>query len=109
MRAHLNWQALDQVDIMYDAQTSIIIVAMELDMSVRTTVHLDEDLLARLRRRVPERKISRFVNQALAEKLAELERQEIEEAMREGYIATRADREVLNADWQGVDVENWPC
>lgn len=31
----------------------------------------------------------------------------IEAEMREGYIATRADREVLNADWSVIDAEGW--
>jgi hypothetical protein len=77
-------------------------------MAVRTTIHLDEALLARVRKFVPERGLSRFINQALDEKASALERQQIEAAMKEGYIATRADRAALNEDWGVVDVEGWP-
>ena len=77
-------------------------------MPVRTTVHLEEDLLVRVRRLVPGRGLSRFINESLAERLATLERQQVEAAMREGYLATREEREALNRDWGVLDVEGWP-
>lgn len=76
---------------------------------MRTTVDLDPDLHGRLRRLVPPRGLNRFINQAVAEKLAALERQEFEQAMIEGYVASRHDRELLNAAWETVDVEDWPA
>ena len=78
-------------------------------MAVRTTVHLDDALLARARRFVPPRGLNRFINEALAEKLDALEREQVEGAMREGYLATRDDRSELDADWQVVDIESWPA
>ena len=69
---------------------------------------LDEELLLRLREFVPQRRLSRFINETLAEKLAALERQRIEEEMKEGYIATRQDRDELAEDWKVVDTEGWP-
>lgn len=33
---------------------------------------------------------------------------EIVAAMQQGYQATLAERQVLNAEWQAVDGENWP-
>ena len=77
-------------------------------MPIRTTVHLEEDVLVRVRQFVPSRGLSRFINEALAEKLETLERQQIEQAMREGYLATREDREALNRDWSALDTEGWP-
>jgi hypothetical protein len=77
-------------------------------MPVRTTIHLDEDVLVRVRQLVPSRGLSRFVNDTLAEKLDTLEQQQTETAMREGYIATRADRAALNEDWAVLDTEGWP-
>ena len=74
----------------------------------RTTVNLDEDVLARVRDHVPERGLSRFINEALAEKVALLERERLEAELREGYLATRKDRAALNEDWQVVDGEGWP-
>jgi hypothetical protein len=75
---------------------------------MRTTIYLDEELLARLRQLVPGRGLNRFINQAVEEKVKMLERQRIEEAMKEGYIATRDDRDELNDDWSVVDTEDWP-
>ncbi len=77
-------------------------------MTTKTTVTLDEKLLNRLREVVPQRGISRFINEAVAEKLAALERQRIEDEMKEGYIATREDRDALAADWAAADLEGWP-
>jgi metal-responsive CopG/Arc/MetJ family transcriptional regulator len=77
-------------------------------MPVRTTIRLDERVLDRLRPFVRPRGLSRFINEAMAEKLAALERERLEAEMREGYIATREDRAELNVDWSVVDFEAWP-
>jgi len=77
-------------------------------MSTRTTIQIDERLLDRVRKVVPRRGLSRFISETLEEKVSQIERRKIEEAMKEGYLATRRDREELNADWQGVDGEKWP-
>ncbi len=77
-------------------------------MAIRTTVHLDESLVARLRQIAPPRGLNRFINDAVAEKLDALDRQRTEQRMKEGYLATRQDRAQLNADWQVVDTEDWP-
>ena len=74
----------------------------------KTTVHLDDALVERLRRHVPPRRLNRFINQTLAEKIDALERAQVEAAMREGYVATRADREELATDWDVLDAEGWP-
>jgi hypothetical protein len=78
-------------------------------MPTRTTVYLDEALVVRARRLVPARGLSQLVNDLLAERVAELEQAELEAQMREGYIATRQDRQELNADWQIIDGEGWPA
>jgi metal-responsive CopG/Arc/MetJ family transcriptional regulator len=77
-------------------------------MAVRTTVHLDEELLARLRGRVSQRGLSRFINEAVAEKMAALERHEIETAMIEGYLASREDHRDVDEEWREVEVDAWP-
>lgn len=81
-------------------------------MPVRTTVYLEEEVLERVRRVVPPRGLSQFINEALVEKTETLERQAIEQAMKEGYLATgrtAGDREALSADWEAVDTESWPA
>ena len=78
-------------------------------MPTRTTVYLDEALVVRVRRLVPARGLSQLVNDLLAERIADLEQAELEAQMREGYIATRQERQELHADWQIIDGEGWPA
>ena len=78
-------------------------------MTTRTTIYLDETLLDRVRRFVSPRGLSSLVSELLDEKVRQLERAEIEAAMREGYLATNGERRELNADWQVVDGEGWPA
>jgi hypothetical protein len=97
-------------DMYVDNSIFVNIVAIEPEappMTVRTTIHLDERVLERLGPFVGPRGLSRFINQAMTEKLAALERQRLEADMREGYLASRADRAELNVDWSVVDVEGW--
>lgn len=77
-------------------------------MGVRTTVQIDDELMARVRRLVPPRGFSQFVNEALAGRAAGLERTRLEAELREGYLATRDDRRALAEDWEPVDREGWP-
>lgn len=75
----------------------------------RTTIYLDDTLLTRVRRYVPPRSLSQLVNELLAERIAQLEQAEIEAQMREGYLATRQERQELSNDWLAVDSEGWPA
>ena len=77
-------------------------------MTSRTTVHLDEEVLARVRRHVPRRGLSRFVNEAIAEKIDALERRAIEAAMIEGYRASAEDQRSVDDDWRGLEADGWP-
>ncbi len=78
-------------------------------MATRTTVYLDESLLEQVRRFVPSRGLSSLVSELLSERVRQLEQAEMEAAMREGYLATRSERQALNADWQALDSEGWPA
>ncbi len=77
-------------------------------MTVRRTVHLDGELLARARRLAPPRGLSHLVNEALTEKVQALERQQTELAMREGYAATDSEQAELDRDWDAASREDWP-
>lgn len=77
-------------------------------MAIRTTVYLDDKLVARAQRLVPRRGLSQLLNDLLAERLEQMEREALKARMREGYIATREDRAELNADWGQLDNEGWP-
>ena len=77
-------------------------------MPTRITVHLDEALVVRARRFMPAHRLSQLVNDLLADRVAELKQADLEAQMREGYSATRQERQELNTDWQIIDGEGWP-
>lgn len=76
-------------------------------MTLRTTVYLDEQVIERIRRFIPQRGLSQVVNDLLQQRATELEKAELEAQMIEGYLATRQERAELNADWQVIDGEGW--
>ena len=78
-------------------------------MTSRTTIYIDEALLSRVRQYVPTRGLSQLVNELLAAHIHQLEQAELEAQMREGYQATRQQRQELNRDWQALDGEGWPA
>lgn len=69
---------------------------------MRTNVDLDGTVQSRLRLLFPESARNAFISEANAEKLETVESRALAESMREGYIATRAEREELQRDWEGV-------
>ena len=77
-------------------------------MPVRTTVYLDAEVLELVRRHVPERGLSRFINRTLAEKAEALERKRIEELLIEGYKASWTEQGDVDRDWRVVETEGWP-
>ena len=77
-------------------------------MTTRITIYIDEALLDRIRRFIPSRGLSPLVSELLDERVRQLEQEELEAALREGYLATKSERRMLNNDWQTVDVEGWP-
>ena len=74
----------------------------------RTTVYLDEGVRERLHSLIPPRKLNRFINEAVAEKIAMVEQQQLEQAMKEGYLATNEDRSAVDSDWEAVAIVDWP-
>jgi hypothetical protein len=56
-------------------------------VTIRTTVHPDDVVIARVRQRIPRRGLSRFGNEARAEKIEALEQPEIEAEMIADYQA----------------------
>lgn len=56
----------------------------------RVNLTLPEELWAKLRIRVPERKISQYIAEATAARLAEEERAQLRERLKEQYLARAA-------------------
>jgi metal-responsive CopG/Arc/MetJ family transcriptional regulator len=74
---------------------------------MRTTLVLDDNLMARVKNVVPPRKLSQFVNRLLEEKIQEMEKRELLAEMKQGYIATRENRRELNREWDAILAEKW--
>ena len=75
---------------------------------MRTTIQLDPELLERMRRFAPPRGLNRFVREAVAAKVAELEAADLERELIEGYLAQDREQAELIADWEVLDLEDWP-
>ena len=69
---------------------------------------MDDELLQRLQRFVQLDDLSQLASELLEERVRQLEQAKTNTAMRDGYLATRRYRQVLQLDWQVVDGEGWP-
>jgi hypothetical protein len=60
-----------------------------------------EDIAEKLKAHVGKRKRSAFVAAAVAEKLKELEQEQIRQSLVEGYQARQAEDATCNQEWEG--------
>ena len=67
-----------------------------------------EDIVAKLKTRVSERKRSAFVAAAIREKLNQQEEEELDQALIEGYLARREEDAKINREWEAATLEGWP-
>ncbi len=77
-------------------------------MATKVNFTLPEDLVLRLKSEVAERSRSAFVADAVARRLAELDRERIEADMIEGYKARYEEDMALNAEMEAATLEGWP-
>lgn len=74
---------------------------------MRTTIVLDDTVYEKLKKSIPQRKISSFINQLIREKFANAEENVLVKKMKEGYLNTRKDRKELEKDWDRILAEGW--
>jgi hypothetical protein len=74
---------------------------------MRTTITIPDPLYREVRALAPETPLTAFARQAIAEKVTQLRRRNLQREMEEGYAA-EADDPSLDSDWSAVDVEGWP-
>ncbi len=74
-------------------------------MPVRLNITMDEDLYERLKRELPAKRISRFINDAVRARLHP-DRRTLDAA----YKAARKEawRKELTDDWNVTETEGWP-
>lgn len=74
-------------------------------MPVRLNITMDEDLYRRLKKDLPRKRISAFIEDAVRTRLHP-GRRELDAAYK---AASREEwRRRLAADWEATDVEHWP-
>lgn len=74
---------------------------------MRTTIVLDDIVYEKLKKSIPQRKISSFINQIIRERFADAEENALTKKMKEGYLNTRKDRKELEKDWDRILAEGW--
>jgi hypothetical protein len=67
-----------------------------------------EDVAEELKLRVSKRKRSAFVAAAVADKLKELEEEQLRQSLVEGYQARQAEDAGVDQEWEGAALEEWP-
>jgi hypothetical protein len=66
-----------------------------------------EDIAEALKASVSRRKRSAFVAAAVADKLRELEKEQLRQSLVEGYQARQAEDSEVNQDWERATLEEW--
>jgi hypothetical protein len=66
-----------------------------------------EDVAEELKARVSRRKRSAFVAAAVADKLKELEKEQLRQSLVEGYQVRQAEDAEVNQEWEGATLEEW--
>ena len=74
-------------------------------MPVRLNITIDENVHKRLKRELPPKGISRFINDAIRARL-QPSREELDEAYRSA--ARETWRRSESREWAATDVEDWP-
>ena len=74
-------------------------------MNVRLNITMDRDLYQRLKRELPAKKISSFINEAVRAKLHP-DRKKLDAA----YKAARREpwRKKMVREWEATETEDWP-
>ena len=71
---------------------------------IRLNITLPDDLVKQLRQ---EKNKSRFIADALREKINRQNREKTEYLMKEGYSATSREDKKLTAEWEKASLEEW--
>ena len=75
--------------------------------TIKLNFTVPEDIAAALKTRVNKRKRSAFVAMAVLDKLKELEKEQLTQALREGYQARRTEDVETDREWEGSTLEGW--
>ena len=71
---------------------------------VRLNITLPDEMAKKI---ANKRNKSRFIAEALKEKIEREEQKQIEQLLLEGYSATSKEDAKLEADWEKAEIEGW--
>lgn len=71
---------------------------------IRLNITLPDDLVELIKK---EKNKSRFIAEALREKIAREKKREIERLLKEGYRETTRDDKKIVKDWEKTKLEGW--
>lgn len=66
-----------------------------------------DDIARELKSRVKKSKRSSFVAEAVRERLEELKKKQLEQELKEGYLARREEDAETNQEWEKITLEKW--
>ena len=75
--------------------------------TVRFKVTLPKELVEAMNRVTEPRKRSRFIAEAVRQKIEQKEKEEIEKLLEEGYQATAKESLALTKEFESADLEDW--
>jgi metal-responsive CopG/Arc/MetJ family transcriptional regulator len=73
-------------------------------MTKRLNITIPEDIARRFDK-IPNK--SKFIAEAIKEKLDELEAQKLKELLTEGYKAVKEEDKIVSEEWENVTLEGW--
>jgi len=73
-------------------------------MAKRLNITIPEDIAMKLNKISNK---SKFIAEAVKEKLEKLEMQELEKILAEGYEAVKEEDKKVNDDWEKITLEGW--
>lgn len=74
---------------------------------VRMNITIPKALACQLDQIVGHRKKSRFITEALSERIRKMEDQMLKKALEEGYKARRIESLSISKDFEPIDLEGW--
>jgi len=75
--------------------------------TVRLNITLPEDLAHQLDRLVGPRKKSRFITEALRQRIEKMKNDQIQKLLKEGYKARKAESLAITREFEPTDLEGW--
>ena len=74
---------------------------------VRMNITIPEDLARQLDQLVDSRKKSRFIAEALKERVKKIEEDKLQKMLEEGYKRRKEESLSISRDFESIDLEGW--